>query len=291
MRGAERDSRGTREARYSLARWRPVAVDDLIRVGRAHDGGYVVSRRCVDASRVLVGMGINDDWSFEEDFQRRNPAVRVIGADGSVSGATFDGRATQARMSAIGYFLHLKRWYMRDRMREAAHWRERARAFRAFFEEGDRVLHQKFVSDFDDESHVTWSTLCRLEPILGTVAPVPTIFAKVDIEDDEYRVLGDMLEDAGRLNGLVIEFHDCDILWDRFADLMDRAQEYFAVVHVHGNNWSPLIRGTNVPRTLEVSLVNRTLLGAPLSPTTASYPLPGLDMPNHPQRPDYRLAF
>lgn len=279
------------ERRYSLAPWRPVAVDDLIRVGRAHDGGYVVSRRCLDASRVLVGMGINDDWSFEEDFQRRNPDVRVIGVDASISRAAFEARATQARMGAIGYFLHLKRSYMRERMQEAAHWRERARAFRAFFEHGDRVHHRKFVSDREDESHLTWSALCRLEPALAADRPVPAVFAKVDIEGEEYRVLADILADAGRINGLAIEFHDCDILWERFADLMDQARECFAVVHVHGNNWSPLIPGTGVPRTLEVSLVNRALLPTPLSPSAASYPIPGLDMPNHPGRPDYSLAF
>jgi hypothetical protein len=290
MSGPEPDPRRAGEERFSLARWRPVAVDDLIRVGRAHDGGYVISGRCVDATRVLVGMGINDDWSFEEDFQRRNPDIRVIGVDGSVSGAAFDRHATQATLRAAGYFVRLKRWHMLDQMRTAARWRERARAFREFFEQGDRMLYQKFVSDLDDDSHLTWSTLCRLEPLLAADRPVPEVFAKVDIEGDEYRVLGDMLADAGRINGLVVEFHDCD-LWERFTELMDLAQDRFAVVHVHGNNWSSLIPGTNVPKTLEVSLVNRVLLATPISPSTARYPVPGLDMPNHPERLDYPLTF
>jgi hypothetical protein len=277
--------------RFSLARWRPVAVDDLIRVGRAHDGGYVISRRCVEATKVLVGMGINDDWSFERDFVQRNPAVRVIGLDGSVSHEIFRRRASQATILAIGYLFRLKRWLMTEQRQEAARWRERADNFRAFFSSHDRIFHSRFISDFEDDAHITWAALRRMEPALTRDEPVPSIFVKVDIERSEYRVLADVIEDAARINGLAIEFHECDILWERFAELMDRLQERFAIVHIHGNNWSPLIPGSSCPQTLEVSLVNKTLLPASLSPSTAAYPIPGLDMPNNRERDDYRLTF
>jgi hypothetical protein len=280
-----------RDQLFSLARWRPVAVDDLVRVGRAHDGGYVISRRCIEATKVLVGMGINDDWSFERDFVERSPAVRVIGLDGSVSDEIFHGRAGQAATLAIGYFLRLKRWLMTEQRQEAARWRERARGFREFFGAENRVFYRKFVSDVDDDAHVTWSSLRRLEPALTRDEALPAVFVKVDIERSEYRVLTDVLQDAARINGLAIEFHECDILWERFAELMDRLQERFAVVHIHGNNWARLIPGTTCPTTLEVSLVNRALLPATLSPSSRAYPIAGLDMPNNRERDDYRLTF
>jgi hypothetical protein len=283
--------RSALESRHSLAPWRPVAVDDLIRVGRAHDGGYVISRRCLEATKVLVGMGINDDWSFERDFVQRNPTVRVIGIDGSVSDEVFRDRARKAMTMAIGYFIRLKRWLMTEQRQEVARWRERGRAFQEFFGADNRVFYEKFVSDIDDGAHLTWSTLRRLEPALVEDHPVPAVFVKVDIERSEYRVLADLLEDAPRINGLAIEFHDCDILWERFTDLMARLQDRFAVVHMHGNNWSPLISGTACPQVLEVSLVNRALLPATLSPSTETYPIPGLDMPNNRERDDYRLTF
>jgi hypothetical protein len=276
---------------FSLARWRPVAVDDLVRIGRAYDGGYVISRRCIEATKVLVGMGINDDWSFERDFVQRNPAVRVIGLDGSVSHEVFRGRAERARMLAIGYFLRLKRWFMTEQRRDAARWREHARGFQEFFGAANRAFYSKFISDHEDDTTITWLSLRRLEPALTRDEAVPAVFVKVDIERSEYRVLTDVLEDAERINGLVIEFHECDILWERFAELMDRLQERFAIVHLHGNNWSPLIPGTTCPQALEVSLVNRALLPATLSPSTETYPIADLDMPNHPERKDYPLAF
>lgn len=280
----------TRAERYVLTRWRPVAVDDLVRVGRDHDGGYVISRRAVEATRVLVGMGLNDDWSFERDFERRQPAVRVVGLDGSVSPEIFRRRAAQAVTLAIGYFFRLKRSLMNEQRREAAYLRERAADFEAFFS-APNVFYQKFVSDTADDSHLTWATLTRLEPELARAEPRPTVFVKMDIERGEYRVLDQVLADASRIAGFAIEFHECDILWDRFAELMDRLQEHFAVVHIHGNNWTPLIPGTACPETIEVSAVNRALLPAALSPSTAKYPIPGLDMPNNRERPDLPLSF
>ena len=41
---------------------------DLIRIGRDYDGGYLVSKSDIEKTDVLIGLGINDDWSFEEDF-------------------------------------------------------------------------------------------------------------------------------------------------------------------------------------------------------------------------------
>ena len=53
---------------FSLAPLRPVDLDDLVRLGGAHDGGYVVSARCLRATTLLVSFGISDDWSFEHAF-------------------------------------------------------------------------------------------------------------------------------------------------------------------------------------------------------------------------------
>jgi len=43
-------------------------ADDLTRIGRDHDGGYLISLADLMASDTLIGLGINDDWSFERDF-------------------------------------------------------------------------------------------------------------------------------------------------------------------------------------------------------------------------------
>ena len=58
--------------------------NDLIRIGRNFDGGYLVSKSDIDRSEILIGLGINDDWSFEEDFLHRKK-VDVFAYDASVN--------------------------------------------------------------------------------------------------------------------------------------------------------------------------------------------------------------
>ena len=41
---------------------RPIAVDDLIRVGRANDGGYVLPRKLATDCLYLISYGIRTDW-------------------------------------------------------------------------------------------------------------------------------------------------------------------------------------------------------------------------------------
>ena len=46
------------------------AASDLVRIGRNNDGGYLVSKSDIEKSDVLIGLGINDDWSFERNFKK-----------------------------------------------------------------------------------------------------------------------------------------------------------------------------------------------------------------------------
>ncbi len=72
---------------------------------------------------------------------------------------------------------------------------------------------------------------------------------------------------------------------------MTALQQAFAIVHIHGNNYAPLVKGTELPNSIEVTAVNRALLPADLRPSRAEYPITGLDQPNHAGRPDYQLKF
>src|SRR5262245_45959977 len=60
-------------------------LGDLVRLGRPFDGGYVVNERAVRQSRYLLSFGINDDWSFEEDFRKSSPEAEIFCFDHSVS--------------------------------------------------------------------------------------------------------------------------------------------------------------------------------------------------------------
>ena len=59
---------------------KPNFCDDIIRLGRKNDGGYLVSKSDVTASDKLLSFGIYDDWSFEEDFAKIND-VPIVAFD------------------------------------------------------------------------------------------------------------------------------------------------------------------------------------------------------------------
>ena len=271
-------------------RLRPVPVNDLVRLGRDFDGGYVVSRRTVELADVLVGLGIKDDWSFERDFLERRPSAHLLGVDGSVSPAEFKIEALREGYNAIRRAM---RGEVRDARANLAAGRvnlQVARQFRQFFTGPRRRFEKQMVTE-SGGSGLSWREIMGMvDAAAGSAA---NLFVKMDIEGAEYRILPELLPYANRIVGLAIEFHDCDLKWGALIDVMDGLLEHFEVVHVHGNNYGRLVPGTGVPELLEVSLAHRRTI-TPAESQLANdrvYPLPQLDMPNLSSKPDYPLTF
>lgn len=51
--------------------FKPNANYDLIRLGRSNDGGYLIGKNSINNSKYLISMGLDLDWSFEEDFKKK----------------------------------------------------------------------------------------------------------------------------------------------------------------------------------------------------------------------------
>ena len=62
------------------------------------------------------------------------------------------------------------------------------------------------------------------------------VFLKIDIEGSEYRILDQLIENQKKINGLVIEFHDCDLHFDRINRFIQSFE--LDLVHIHVNNYS-----------------------------------------------------
>jgi hypothetical protein len=275
----------------------PYATDDLFRLGQECDGGYVLNRRVLSATKVLVGLGINADWSFEDDFARQGDKTLVVhGYDFSVSQGIF----YREYISRILYLFSIKFLLrlLRDPRGAAALWklnygymktaRKTYKEFPRFFDGLRHRFFQLGVSNAKEGQFVTFEDVVQNLP---QGLPDHSVFLKIDIELSEFRILDDVLKNSRLLNGMVIEFHDLDILWDAFARIMTAAQRDFVLTHVHGNNYATLIPGTTIPKSLEVTLVHKTFLPEPLKLSSREYPLAGLDFPNDPRTPDYPLHF
>ncbi|WP_206044403.1 FkbM family methyltransferase [Gemmatimonas groenlandica] len=236
-------------------------------------------------------MGISDDWSFEEDVLSQNPLVQLVGLDGTVSAGRFGVGALSKLTLALKSLLQGRISQFERALLEAKWSAITAIKFLRFFARGNREFIQKMVRAEASPDGITWKeALARLHSVGNSTK---SILVKMDIEGGEYAILPELLKESDEVSLLIVEFHDCGARWTDFQAIIAEICRCFTVVHVHGNNYIPLIPSTNVPEVLEISFLRSSLLtkSDELATQPVKYPLTELDQPNDPARPDYSLAF
>ncbi len=238
-------------------------AQDLERIGRDYDGGYLISRSDIEKTDMLIGMGINDDWSFEEDFLRRKE-VSVYAYDASISEKFF----IKELIKSVFRFYNLKIFF---------YWLKVVIKYRSFFSKSNVHHIKKFVGlNSENKVHCTF-----LDVLNETQISSKNIFLKIDIEGSEYRILDDIIENEDRITGMVIEFHDCDIHLGEIEKFINNFG--LDLVHVHANNFSPIRLHDGLPLVLELTFSKNAKL-------SKSYKLPHkLDMPNNKESSEYKL--
>jgi len=204
---------------------------DLVRVGRDYDGGYLVSQSDIGASDLLIGLGINDDWSFEEDFLSRNK-VSVFAYDASVGEKHFFRQLIKSAFSIynLKIFVHWLKVYIK---------------YKKFFSQSNVHHIQKFVGlNSESKQHCTFMDVLKQ-------TECKNIFLKIDIEVSEYRFLHDIVANEERISGMVIEFHYVDIHLKEIEKFIN--QFSLNLVHVHANNYGTIRADDDLPETLELT--------------------------------------
>ena len=69
--------------RYNFLR--PIKHSSLIRVGNQGDGGYILDKRILKKSTILISFGVGDDWSFEKKCLDLNKKLKIFIYDNSIS--------------------------------------------------------------------------------------------------------------------------------------------------------------------------------------------------------------
>ncbi|MDR1683087.1 MAG: hypothetical protein LBS25_06845 [Candidatus Symbiothrix sp.] len=277
-----------------LKNFHPVTINDLIRVGRDADGGYVLSKRQVENTETLLSFGINDDWSFEADFLTKKNA-KLYAFDHSVSkrgfrlAFLFDSQnylkfmfynVFMGRISRVR--IYYKVWKATQKL---------AKDFERFFDKNqDRFFIPKFVGEKNDERYIRLDTI--FTDYLKNI-PDFSVFIKMDVESWEYRTLPQLTPFFNKVNGLVVEFHDIDIAERKFQEIIDRLSCEFYIAHVHANNYDDFIHNTNFPKVLEITFINKSLVPGQIPPPKSSlkYPIEGLDFPCNSDLDDIALNF
>jgi len=236
---------------------------DLVRIGRDYDGGYLVSNSDIQKTDVLIGLGVNDDWSFEEDFLSEKK-VSIYAYDASVSKNFF---LRQLIKSAVRI----------DNLKIFAHWLNVFLKYKKFFSLSNVHHIQKFVGlNSKSNQH------CTFLDILNEVES-KNIFLKIDIEGSEYRFLNDIITNEDRVTGIVIELHDVDLYLKEIENFISRCS--LNLVHVHANNYAPIRADDDLPTVLELTF-------SKYSTNSVQYKLPhNLDMPNNKNYSEYEISI
>lgn len=253
---------------------RPIYKDDLIRVGPTNDGGYILTKEMIHKTKFLLSFGLSFDWDFEKDFQERTKEkIKIHAYDHTINIRSFQKYTLLVTIMTI-----LKPWKKKN-------WKNIFKyiSYKKFFDGTDNIHFQERVWWSSDNNSSS------IDKILERVDE-ENIFLKMDIELSEYRVINKILENHQKIVGMVIEFHDIDILYDLFFNIMENIKEKFNIIHIHGNNYGD-IGPRKIPNTLEITFENKEIARTITKPSNHTYPIKGIDQPNNPKKSDITFTF
>lgn len=254
------------------ANWKPRSCQGLVRVGPREDGGYVISESILHNTEVLFGLGIAEDWRFEEEFQKKTGCSVVC----------FDHRITSVywrqrfELDLIG-FLCGRRFSRRSMKRMFKYFE-----YKRFFD-GKIATHCQTMIGYPANG------ARNIHQLLATSGEKKAFF-KIDIEGWEYRIFDQLTEHSKQIVGFVVEFHDVDLHRERISMLIESARKDFELVHIHANN----LGGTDPmgdPLVIEMTWTRRDLFTPGYSQGGGRYPVPELDYPNCPLAEDIPISF
>ena len=250
----------------------PQDVEDLVRVGRPYDGGYVVPRSALMAAQVLISVGINDDWSFEQASTGLNPALRLTGVDATTTASYVLRRGVRFRVEYLLACLtgrRAKRDFLKTRMPSLF-------AYRRFW--AQHTLIPKMLAPQASATTVRLAELMNSPPG-PSGEPTSRVFLKIDIEGAEYALLEDIVAAGPRLTGLTMELHDVPAHRDRVIQFFAALRPHLVLVHLHANTYGGVDPGTSLPKVVEATWLSRSLVTGYLPPAQA-LPRHGLDQPS-----------
>jgi hypothetical protein len=113
----------------------------------------------------------------------------------------------------------------------------------------------------------------------------------MDIEGDEYICLPQLMPYLRKINGMVVEFHDLGMTWEKFEEILNEISSEFYAAHTHGNNFDRLIYKTNIPNVMEMTFINKKIVPENINLSNKQYPIKGIDAPCDKKKEDFILEF
>lgn len=208
--------------------------DNLLRYGNKNDGGYIFPENIINNSKVLVSLGIKDDWTFEKDYIRGNNK-KVVAYD-LVTDSTF-------------FFKCFIILLLNFKIKKSLIYFFKIFEFPLFFYIKNNVHYRKVGVSNTKRNFIT------LQSIFDTNNLNSSIFS-IDIEGDEYSIIEDLIKNESKIDAFTIEFHDIEEKLDLFFKSLDKISSKFKLVHYHPNNNSRIIFENKLTDCIELTFIN-----------------------------------
>ena len=253
--------------------FKPIFIEnnELIRLGSVDDGGYVVPKQTILSSKLLVSLGISDNWDFEKHLNK----------------------LTNCAVEAYDYSINLDFWikkFQKDLIKFLCLKIFKPKKLYKMFQFIDFLFFFKlnknnnfFLKKIGNKRNLT-----SLSRILKKHKNIKNIFLKSDIEGSEYEILNDILKYSSQIDGFMIEFHAVKKNISKIVSFIKRSNKY-KLAHIHGNNYS-VQHYLDDPDVIELTFTRIEFFKKKKN-NNKSYPIKGLDYPNIKRGKDVKLNF
>lgn len=251
--------------------FRPIEVNDLIRLGNKFDGGYVFSKSIFKKTKQLITFGLSDEFSFEQDLKKKIPKLEVFAFDHTVN-VNFWIKNT------FKWLLH----FLRNGKNFSRIFRY-LKYYNFFSKKKVNHIKKKIISSKSNEPN----SISINDIIIDYNIVCENCIIKIDIDLDEYRILDDLI----KFNFLciIIEFSHVDLHLDKIINFIKKNKK-MSIIHIHGNNFDWPDENQN-PIHLEITFLNNQLSKITKKKSTQIYPIKGLDFQNDLKKPEINIKF
>ncbi len=245
-------------------------LSNLVRLGRKWDGGYVIDKRVIRKTKVIITCGLNDEWSFEKQFQKYNNNCKILAFDHTVDNKFWADRFLKDFISLL-LLRKIKFYQILDVFKFLQ--------YLTFFKGNNKHYLKKIVSiKTKQDSQIT---------ISEAIGDNKDIVLKVDIEGDEYKVLKE-INNFNKLNLVIIEFHNLKKNLKKIKDFINKSN--LRNIHINANNYG-MVDDKGIPQVIEMTLINPKKFKIKKQKTTRNYPIQGLDYKNRKRGPEIKISF
>jgi hypothetical protein len=251
---------------------------DLVRMGNSGDGGYLVSAKSIAKASHLLSIGISDDWTFEVEIAKANPAIAIDGYDrtsGTLVFLYYALKELSAVRSIRGLFKSAKK---------IRRWISLAISFKLFWNLRHRFMRKWVVLDSNSTKEI------ELSKVFERIPENINLAIKIDIEGNEYKLGEQIISEVKRRGSgvclIIFEFHDTIRLRNEFLEFVKELTQYLKIVHLHGNKFGQ-IADDGFPEVVEITFASEAFA---FEQKTLDFPH-NLDIPCNPGFPDIAFKF